>query len=130
MAYSSHFNIVEVPWDESQIWPKEQVDGVSLREIYKKEYLGYLLDRSGIKHKDLTEAVECFSLKDDQLVSKFETPITQDYTDVFLHLRHMIHWDGFQEHYRSTYFYTPQLKAGKTLRVSLDDLYLPLFDLV
>ncbi len=53
-TYKSHFNIVQIPWDDTQIWPREQIEGVKLTEIYKEQYLGYLLDRHGVKHKDIT----------------------------------------------------------------------------
>jgi len=127
--YKSHFNIVRVPHSERSIWPMELVPGVSLREIYKDEYLGYLLDRHDVKHEALTAPVECFSLEDDKLTAKFQIPVTENYQDVFFHLFHEIHWEDFVQHYRSTYFYVPELSAGKTVQVSLDKVYLPLFDL-
>ncbi len=128
--YSSHFNVVEIPWDETQIWPREQVPGLQLTELYKKEYLGYLLDRSGIRQKNLTEPEKCFSLENDQLVSVYETVMPRDFTDVFFHLRHEIHWMDHVQHYRSTYFYVPKIQAGERIRARLDDLYLPIFDIV
>lgn len=127
-TYKSHLNIVKVPWEETALWPREQLKDVKLIDLYKQEYLGYLLDRHDVNHIDLTKPEECFSLIGDQFISRFTTQANENYKDVFFHLSHSMKWNEKTTYYRSTYFYMPEIRFGQKFSIELDETYLPLFE--
>lgn len=126
--YRSDFNIVRVPHDEYQIWPREQLNGVDMKQIYKDHYRGFLIEHWDVKYTDVTVLEKCLTLDRENLEARFEKVVEADYTDVFLHLYHTMEWHpGQREFYRHTLYYVPELREGQKIKVRLNDFYLPVF---
>jgi hypothetical protein len=129
--YRSEFSIVRIPPSEYRVWPREQIPGVQLIDFYKKLMAGKLLSGVGFQLEPLTDPQNSLMLNGGSVQTSWETTIERNYSEVFFLLRHKIGWPEESEprFWRDTLSYVPEVRAGQQLRISMNDIYVPRFEI-